>query len=416
MTNIRAAIAITVIVLSFVTHADKASFVISNVQIFDGETMHSIPTDVIVRHGVVTGIGKTANTEGLTQVDGAGATLLPGFIDAHAHTEDVAQLKEALRFGITTVLDMGTFPPHEAALRYAAAKDLSVADFRSAGIWATAPGGHGTEYGFEIPTVTDPKRAWEFVNARVKEGIDFLKIVINGVRHANSGTPTLDAATVKALVEAAHTHGLLVVAHVESDADVRVAVGAEVDGLVHHWRDGGARVDLAHLLASEEVFVMPTLTAPDGLIGVGPRMLLNDPLITPYLSPLARYQLGKKVTTPPGLTMVDPKAGMRSLVEANVLLLAGSDAFTENPRIVHGASLHRLLTLFTEAGLTPIEALRSATANVADAFGLDDRGRISLGLRADLLLVRGDPSIDIRATRHIIGVWRGGIAVFRARE
>jgi imidazolonepropionase-like amidohydrolase len=95
------------------------------------------------------------------------------------------------------------------------------------------------------------------------------------------------------------------------------------------------------------------------------------------------------------------------------LLLAGSDAFTGNPRIVHGASLHRLLELFVEAGLSPVATLRSATANVADAFGLSDRGRIKPGLRADLVLVRGDPTQNILATRDIAGVWRDGIMVTR---
>jgi imidazolonepropionase-like amidohydrolase len=60
------------------------------------------------------------------------------------------------------------------------------------------------------------------------------------------------------------------------------------------------------------------------------------------------------------------------------------------------------------AGLTPVQALAGATALAAQVFHLSDRGRIAPGLRADLLLVRGDPTVDIRQTRDIAGVWKEG--------
>jgi imidazolonepropionase-like amidohydrolase len=71
------------------------------------------------------------------------------------------------------------------------------------------------------------------------------------------------------------------------------------------------------------------------------------------------------------------------------------------------------MELLVEAGLTPAEALRSATSAPADVFGLKDRGRIAPGLRADLVLVEGDPSLDIRATRAIVGIWKAGSVVER---
>jgi imidazolonepropionase-like amidohydrolase len=288
-----------------------------------------------------------------------------------------------------------------------------VADFRSSGIFITAPGGHGTEFGHDMPTLARAADADAFVNDRIRDGADYLKLVINGVRHERDGMPTLDSDTVHAAVQSGHTGGMLVVAHIESGDDVRLAAAAGVDGLVHHWRDSGARPELAELLASKDIFVMPTLTAVDGFIGDGPQQLLADPLLSPYLSELSRRELSKELDTPPGITMQPAFDSMRSLIEADVLLLAGSDAFTGNPRIVHGASLHRLLELFVEAGLSPVATLRSATANVADAFGLSDRGRIKPGLRADLVLVRGDPTQNILATRDIAGVWRDGIMVTR---
>lgn len=76
-----------------------------------------------------------------------------------------------------------------------------------------------------------------------------------------------------------------------------------------------------------------------------------------------------------------------------------------------GAVDRSAIHLLVEAGLSPLEALRSATSVAATAFALHDRGRIRPGLRADLLLVTGDPVSDISATRQIRGVWTAGTDV-----
>ncbi|CAN5911452.1 hypothetical protein BH23ACT10_BH23ACT10_20020 [soil metagenome] len=94
------------------------------------------------------------------------------------------------------------------------------------------------------------------------------------------------------------------------------------------------------------------------------------------------------------------------LTAAGVPVLAGTDA--PNPGTVHGASLHRELELLVMAGLSPGAALAAATSVAAEQFGLIDRGRVAPGLRADLVLVGGDPTTDITATRQLTGVWRGG--------
>tara|TARA_B100000809_G_C15111936_1_gene520943 strand:- start:514 stop:1752 length:1239 start_codon:yes stop_codon:yes gene_type:complete len=389
------------------------SFVVTNARVFDGKMVYT-NMDVVVRDGRIASLGSSSISEDIPHINAVGETLLPGLIDAHTHTQEIGQLEESLRFGITTVLDMGTFPPYEIPLREAAATRTDVADFRSAGILATAPGGHGTEFGIEIPTVAGVEEAVDFVRKRSQENVDYLKIVMNGVRAARSGMPTLGEDTVRALVNSGHEAGLMVLAHVESQGDVRLAISAGVDGLVHHWRDSGAQPELAGLLAANNVFVMPTLTAIDGLLGLGPQALLQDERVVPYLSDLAYRELTKELPTPPpGISITIANQATTSLIRAGVQLLAGSDAFTGNPRIVHGASLHRLLELFVDAGLSPTEALRTATSNVAEAFGLSDRGRIQPGFRADLVLVRGDPTEDITVTRDILRVWKAGVELQR---
>jgi imidazolonepropionase-like amidohydrolase len=101
------------------------------------------------------------------------------------------------------------------------------------------------------------------------------------------------------------------------------------------------------------------------------------------------------------------------LRQAGVPLLAGTDS--PNPGTAPGPSIHRELELLVRAGLTPVEALRAATSAPARAFGLEDRGQIAVGQRADLVLVRGDPTTDILATRDIVRIWKGGHEFDRER-
>ena len=75
--------------------------------------------------------------------------------------------------------------------------------------------------------------------------------------------------------------------------------------------------------------------------------------------------------------------------------------------------MHRELELLGKAGLRSAEILAAATAHAAEAFRLADRGRILPGLRADMLMVRGDPTADILAVRDIVRVWKTGVEVVR---
>ena len=103
------------------------------------------------------------------------------------------------------------------------------------------------------------------------------------------------------------------------------------------------------------------------------------------------------------------KGNIKRLFEAGVPILVGTDA--PNPGTMHGASMHVELELLVDAGLTPKDALIGATSRAAACFDLKDRGRIAEELRADLLLVEGNPCADIKATRNIVGVWKSGVSV-----
>ena len=364
-------------------------------RVFDGATVRT-GVAVLVRDGVIVEVGPDVTAVDATVVDAPGQTLLPGLIDAHTHVFP-GRLEQALAFGVTTELDMFAAPAAVAELRH---ETTDRAALRSAGTGATAPGGHPCQLVDQglvppFPTITGPDEAERFVADRVAEGSDYLKVFLEPGTSTGRVQPTPDDATVWALVAAGHAAGLLVVAHA-TDADAaRRAVAAGVDGLVHVWVDGAAP-DLVAAVAAADVFVVPTLTVIDGLwgTGAGARTLASEKRVAPYLDDVSRGGLGMGGVglAPDGPALATAAVG--ALHAAGVAILAGTDA--ANPGTAHGASVHQELRLLVAAGLTPVEALRSATAEPAARFRLADRGRVAPGLVADLVLVAGDPTRDSR--------------------
>lgn len=387
------------------------SFVLHNVQIFDGKVALE-GNSIVVENGLIKAVtDDTGAWQALSQIDGQGGTVMPGLMDAHTHTQTLFQLEETLRFGVTTIFDMATAPAAADMLREAARTRDDVADYRSAVFLATMPKGHGTQYGREVPTLSTPDEADAFVQARVDEGADYLKIIVSGSR-AEQGWPILDADTIKALIDAAHARGLLAVAHIETPDDVRTVLAGGIDGIVHVWRTDGAVPDISAQLAESGVFVVTTLVTQDGFIdGAGGSTLVADARLRPYMSDKVVEELTTKGRGPT-LTDIDRFIeAVGGLVEAGVTILTGTDV--SSGTTFHGVSVHRELELLVRAGLSPSEALAAATSNVANAYGLSDRGVIAAGKRADLLLVRGDPTKDVTASRDIISVWRGGVELDR---
>ncbi|HEY0513329.1 MAG TPA: amidohydrolase family protein [Thermoanaerobaculia bacterium] len=390
---------------------------ITNVRVFDGTRV--IPRGTVVFVGPrITAVGADVRVPaGAEVIDGAGETILPGFIDSHTHSwGDV--LERALLFGVTTELDMFTTPDFARQMRDEQAKTGAPgrADLFSAGILATAPGGHGTEYGLPVPTLTKPEEAQGWVDARVAEGSDYIKIIIEDGSPYGRTIPTLDRATVAALVAAAHKRGKLAVVHISTEEGAKEAIEAGADGLVHIFTDRAPEPGFAALVRQHKAFVTPTLTVVEGTTGIASgRTLAEDSRLAPYLRDDEVANLRKSFPARAGakLDFGNALAAVHQLQKAGVPILAGTDA--PNPGTAHGASLHRELELLVRAGLSPAEALTAATANPARAFGLKDRGRIAPGLRADLVLVKGDPTTDITASRDIQRVWKLGHEMTRAR-
>ncbi|MFC1408479.1 amidohydrolase family protein [Streptacidiphilus sp. N1-12] len=346
--------------------------VLTNVRVFDGQKL-TAPRSVVIDYGLI-GIAAL----GARTVDCGGATLLPGLIDAHIHLTDVTTLEQLAGYGVTTAMDMACWPP---TLVNSLRKQAGLTDIQSAGIPAVAPGSLQAQIPGFPPAgiVTGPNQATSFVAARVAEGSDYIKVITG-----TPGVDGLDQPTLNAVTKAAHGFGKPVMAHATTAADVAMSLLAGIDMIHHVPLDTALTSAAAAQYVSGHRISVPTLTIMEGFANLGI----------------------------PGLNYAAASGSVAALHRAGVRILAGTDS-NHTPGIpvqpAYGSSLHHELELLVDAGLSPLEALRSATALPAQSFGYKDRGAVLPGYRADLVLVDGDPTTDITATRNIQRVWIRGI-------
>jgi imidazolonepropionase-like amidohydrolase len=369
---------------------------ITNVRVFDGQRL-SEPATVVIDDAMISAGPSTDGARDAEVVDGGGGTLLPGLIDTHVHADKVSQLKTSASWGVTTMLDMGN---KDLANLATLKKGQGLPTLKSAGNPASAPGSvFVRKMGFSVSTtVTGPDDAARFVAERVAEGSDYIKILVEDPKIP--GTRALGAPTVAALVLAARRAGLTTVAHVVSADTMTTAVRAGADVVTHTALTSDLGPEFDALLAERSVVIIPTLTMMQGVVhAIGGKLVMR--VLAPFV-PAVRlnYQHAKSTVT--------------TFHRAGAVILAGTDSnddLTAPCQVAHGESLHEELERLVAAGLTPAEALRGATSLAAGTFGLTDRGVIAPGRRADLVLVDGDPTLDISATRNIRGVWIGGCRV-----
>jgi imidazolonepropionase-like amidohydrolase len=419
----------------------SASTLIRGARIFDGQQPRPAG-NVLVAGRTIAGIGDgAAGPAGAEVIDGRGATLLPGLIDCHVHAGDVRALGQALAFGVTTELDMFSGPDLAAQRRSLAASRDDVADIRTAVQGATPAGGTFARINPALPTVAGPQDAAAFVAAQAAHGADYLKIYLEDP--AWYGSPALSAATVHALVTAAHSRGMLAVAHADSAAMARMFIRAGGDALAHVLGDLDLTPAFLAGLRRRPAFVIATLRVTAVLSAAHAREIENDqrelashPRLGAFLDEPTRATFTRPALLADARARgavaacaggrLDYDAARRSVTalhQAGIEVLAGTDAnYTDpgddgnailNAYAGHGITLHHELELLVRAGLSPAQALAAATSVPARLFGLSDRGRIAPGLRADLLLVDGDPCADITATRNITAIWRNGSRLHR---
>jgi dihydroorotase-like cyclic amidohydrolase len=277
------------------TMAKSEDFLIERVRVFDGERVIN-RTSVLIRNGKMEAIGRhIRRPKGVRVIDGADRTLLPGLIDAHTHMRSRQDLEQSLVFGVTTDLSMLMDP--QLAKKEKEEQNTNGANDRaslfSSGYCATALNGHGTEYGLKFPTLTGPHGAQAWVDAGIAEGSDYIKIMSE---NGGGGRPSIDKATVQALIQATHACGKLAVVHIHSQQQAMEAIESGADGLAHLFSHGSDKVDphFAPLVAAHRAFVIPTFSVLESVCNNGPgQHLLNDPRLLPYVLPAYVPQLKK---------------------------------------------------------------------------------------------------------------------------
>ena len=183
-------------------------FVIAGANVFDGERLLG-DLDVHVTGEVIRAVGGS-RPRGVEVIDGTGATLLPGLLDAHTHAS-AEGLRRALAFGITTELDMASVPETMIPLRAEAARCRDMADVRTASFALTRPDGHPHQLREDLndpdwPTATTAEEAAAFVDDRIDEGADYLKVIAEDGHVLGVSVPSV-APEVLAVVKAGHARG-----------------------------------------------------------------------------------------------------------------------------------------------------------------------------------------------------------------
>jgi imidazolonepropionase-like amidohydrolase len=350
-------------------------------RIFDGERLHPEGGVVIIEDGRIVNVRPPDRAE---PIDG---TLLPGLIDCHVHlsadagvgaldrvpqaTEEElgdtieTSLRRHREAGVTTVRDLGDL--RGVALHHGVI---------GSGAPLTTPGGHCWYLGGAVSGEREIRRE---VRRRVTDGAKVIKIMAGGGVFTPGSDPAGTQFTdeeLKAAVDEAHAHGLPITAHAHAAGAIRQSLKAGVDGIEHATFADDA---LADALAEAGTTVCPTLGS-DPAIPVPPEFLA----------------LAERA----GLTQAALQQGVARLSRAGVKIVAGSDAGL-GPAKPHGI-LPRTLEEYVLSGLTATEALRAATASAAEACNVR-KGRVRPGYDADLLIVEGDPTVDITALHRIRG-------------
>jgi imidazolonepropionase-like amidohydrolase len=401
--------------------------------------------DVLLRGERIEAIGPAGAKpapEGAEVIEGGGATLLPGLVDAHAHLVSDPSPPWALQLpdpewvmhsylysGVTTVFDAADSSGDAFERRERVAAGLLLGPrIYTAGPAITVEGGHPVALVRAIAPwwlgwylaprmavqVSGPEQAREAADEAARSGADLVKVIVD---HLPQEAPRMDAAEIRAAVEAAHARGVRVVAHIGTLEDALDAARAGVDAWMHGiYRERVSDEAIAEL-ASFGIPMVPTLTVFDSYaqvldgrpreatalereLGV-PETLAELEHVPQDAAALATFRAFLEEMQRERGSNAD---NVRRLHAAGVTILAGSDP---QNGVFPGAAMHRELALLVAAGLTPVEAIRAATLAPARFLTQKDEpefGEVKVGRIANLLLVDGDPTSDVGAVSNIRAV------------
>jgi imidazolonepropionase-like amidohydrolase len=379
--------------------------VLTNARVIDGTGRAPIEhASVRIEDGHIAEVSAVSVDGG---VDLEGRTVMPGLIDAHAHlSSDITRspgfgpppplkgelprprelgyfvlAKTAgalLAAGITSVRDVGSYDDEAIALREAVRLGIVEGPrILSCGriISATAPGGAIFTTMYREANGPDDMR--KAVREQLRRGADFIKLMATGARSVLAEDPEpaqMTAAEIEAIVDEAHRLGVRVAAHVEGLGGARLAVAAGVD-TIEHGLSLHREPALLDEMAQREIVLVPTLSTFHDLAE-----RFTD-AFAPALVEQAKRQLEEAYAT------------LAAAHAAGVTLAMGHDS---GPPGENALELVRMV----EGGLSTLEGIAAATRGSAQALGLTEVGSVSAGAVADLLVIDGDPSLDVRMLLH----------------
>lgn len=372
------------------------------------------PATIVVEEGVITAINPRSTPRGARVIDLGDRTLLPGLIDTHTHvTMDIgpdmmvrrftdSNADDALRgaYNARLTLEAGFTTIRNVGGRGFADVDLAEAinrgwlpgpDIHAAGHSISITGGHCdatglapgiAERGPEQGVADGPDGVLRAVRYQIKHGAKVIKICATaGVLsfEESFGAQQMTDEEMRVAVEEAARHDMKVAAHAHGAEGIRAAVEAGVASIEH---GSAITTEIGRMMKERGTYLVPTT-------------YLVDAIDLEILPPLLR----KKAET----ILPIARRNLRRAISEGVPIAFGTDSAV----YPHGDNAKELGVL-VDLGMSPAEALRSATVNAADLMGLEDRGRISTGLRADLIAVSGNPLENVRVTESVDWVMKRG--------
>ena len=371
--------------------------------VFDGTGAAPARATVVIRNGRIEAVGpKVKIPLGARVLKAEGEALLPGFYDLHTHwtpagaPSTTPQIATAyVSSGVTTVNDFNaspeSFAPRRAWLATLAAPHVNFAARIS------TPGGHGADWADTATTkwVNTPEAARRAVEGLIPYHPDLIKAFTDGWRYGMAPDNTsMDAWTLSALVEAAHKNHLKVFTHTVSVDRGAVAGQAKVDVITHSLQDRPLDAATIASIKSGGTNMTPTLAVYEP---VKPGQPARDPDGGKPEQAFKKFEYAL--------------ANAKTLFDQGVTLGLGTDAGM--PGTQHGFSTLHEMELLVRAGLTPTQALVAGTSASARLMAQDDdRGTITAGKRADLVLIKGAPWKDISDVHKTDRVLIDGKLVF----
>ena len=383
-----------------------------------------IDGDVISRIVPSTHLGDVA--ESVRVLRFPGATLLPGLIDSHTHTnmagrgrsgeeamsdgDDLMLLRSArnariaLRSGVTTMCDNGAWHNTGFSLKHGIEEgEVSGPTMLVCGRPVTVTGGHLWFMGGETDGVEGVRTT---TRQLIKQGADFIKVIATGGSTLTSDPyrPAFGVDELKSIASEAHNQGRFVGAHCRSNQGMRNVLEAGLDAIYHAFLVDENAVasyddDIVKHIVQQDVWVNPTMHIGRSHIWALEAKREANELTAEEEEKLAAGYEHRKVRLEQVARMAD----------AGVRLIAGSDC---GWGVYPFGGLHYELECMVQAGLTPMQAILSATSHCADALGMGDGvGRLAVGKKADLLVVEGDPSRKILDLAKVEAVFKDGVRV-----